>query len=252
MIGHAVLTFAKPDALQGSLVDTLKDVRPSMFFAVPRVWEKFEEKLKEFANKSGSIAQSISGWAKEKSLQHYKYQQTHPHADWPKPDSPPTFSYPIARSLILSKIKGAMGLDQTKIFVFSAAPMNKRTQEYFTSLDMPPLGVFGMTETAGSVTTWTEAHLKVFTSGVPISGVHVKIDNPDKDGIGEICLKGRNMFLGYFKNEKATKEVYDLDGYVHSGDLGSLNEGFLEITGRIKELIITAGGENVAPIIIEH
>lgn len=145
-----------------------------------------------------------------------------------------------------------MGLDQAKTYVFAAAPMNKRTQEYFASLDMPPLNVFGMTETAGAVTTWTYSKNKVYTSGLPIDGVHFKIENPDKDGIGEICMKGRNMFLGYFKNEKATREVYDLDGYVHSGDLGSLKDGFLEITGRIKELIITAGGENVPPIPIEH
>jgi len=65
-------------------------------------------------------------------------------------------------------------------------------------------------------------------------------------------MKGRCMFMGYYKNAKATQEMYDEDGYVHSGDLGSLHDGFLEITGRIKELIITAGGENIAPILIEH
>ena len=64
-------------------------------------------------------------------------------------------------------------------------------------------------------------------------------------------MKGRNMFMGYFKNEKATLEMYDKDGFIHSGDLGTMKSGFLEITGRIKELIITAGGENVAPVLIE-
>jgi len=80
----------------------------------------------------------------------------------------------------------------------------------------------------------------------------MKIDNPDEKGIGEICMRGRNIMMGYFKNDQATKEMIDAQGYLHSGDLGKFTEkGFLKITGRIKELIITAGGENVAPLIIE-
>jgi long-chain-fatty-acid--CoA ligase ACSBG len=70
MLGHVTLTFAKPDALQGSLLETLKEVRPTLFFAVPRVWEKFEEKLKEIGDKAGSLAKSISMWAKDKALRH--------------------------------------------------------------------------------------------------------------------------------------------------------------------------------------
>lgn len=94
-----------------------------------------------------------------------------------------------------------MGLDQAKVFAFAAAPMNRRTQEYFTSLDMPPLSIFGMTESSGAVTTWTMSKIKAFTCGIPIPGVQIKIDNPDKDGVGEVCMKGRCMFMGYFKNE---------------------------------------------------
>lgn len=116
---------------------------------------------------------------------------------------------------------------------------------------MPPLGIYGMTESSGGVTTWTFDKARLFTCGTPIPGTEIKIDNPDKTGQGEVCMKGRNIFMGYFKNEQATREIFDNDGYIHSGDLGTMNDGFLEITGRIKELIITAGGENVAPILIE-
>lgn len=145
-----------------------------------------------------------------------------------------------------------MGLDQARIYAYAAAPMNKRTQEYFISLDMPPLSFFGMTESSGTVTTWSMSKAKSYTCGIAIQGIKIKIDNPDEKGVGEICMKGRCMFMGYYKNEKATREMYDKDGYIHSGDLGSMKDGFLEITGRIKELIITAGGENIAPISIEH
>jgi len=116
---------------------------------------------------------------------------------------------------------------------------------------MPPLGLYGMTETAGAVTTWSSKKAKMFTCGIAIPGVLIKIDNPDQEGQGEVCMKGRNIFMGYFKNEKDTREIFDADGFIHSGDLGTMKDGFLEITGRIKELIITAGGENIAPILIE-
>jgi long-chain-fatty-acid--CoA ligase ACSBG len=129
--------------------------------------------------------------------------------------------------------------------------MNKRTYDYFTSLDIPIVSIYGMTETSGAATTWSQSQAKMFTCGVPLKGTQMKLHNPDDDGTGEICMKGRNMFMGYFKNEKATLDIYDKEGFVHSGDLGSLKDGFVTITGRIKELIITAGGENVAPILIE-
>ena len=91
----------------------------------------------------------------------------------------------------------------------------------------------------------------MYTCGIPVPGVVIKIDKPDEFGVGEVCMKGRNMFMGYLKNSQATKEMYDSEGFIHSGDLGSLKDGFLDISGRIKELIITAGGENIAPLILE-
>mmetsp|Transcript_11171 Transcript_11171/g.17623 ORF Transcript_11171/g.17623 Transcript_11171/m.17623 type:complete len:86 (+) Transcript_11171:204-461(+) len=79
------------------------------------------------------------------------------------------------------------------------------------------------------------------------------IYNPDKDGEGEICYKGRNRFMGYYKNEESTIKTIDKDGYLHSGDVGKIeSNGALKITGRLKELIITAGGENIAPVLIEN
>lgn len=109
-----------------------------------------------------------------------------------------------------------------------------------------------MTEVSAASTTWTLEKAKACTAGVPIPGIDFKLDNPDKDGTGEICMRGRSSFLGYYKNEKATREVFDNEGFVHSGDLGNFVDGFLLITGRIKELIITAGGENIPPVLIEH
>lgn len=90
------------------------------------------------------------------------------------------------------------------------------------------------------------------TCGYATPGTEMKIENPDKEGEGEICMRGRNTMMGYLKNEKATRETIDALGFVRSGDKGKIDkDGHLRITGRIKELIITAGGENIAPVPIE-
>lgn len=91
------------------------------------------------------------------------------------------------------------------------------------------------------------------STGAALKGTEMIISMPDRDGNGEICYRGRNRFMGYFKNEEATRQTIDEKGFLHSGDVGRLDRnGNLTITGRIKELIITAGGENVAPVLIEN
>lgn len=110
-----------------------------------------------------------------------------------------------------------------------------------------------MSECTGPGTLSFPGTYKTGTAGIPLPGSEIKIDNPDKDGNGEICFRGRHVFMGYMlSDEIKTKETIDSNGYLHSGDIGRFDEnGFLQITGRIKELLITAGGENVAPVAIE-
>lgn len=120
--------------------------------------------------------------------------------------------------------------------------------------------VYGMSELSGPETfshpwSWDKFDSRdaLREAGRPLDGLDLCIENPDADGNGEICLRGRNCFMGYFKNEEETKSVVDRKGFVHSGDVGViLKNGSLAITGRIKELLITAGGENVAPVLIEN
>ena len=234
--------FARPDALQGTLVETMKQVRPTLFFAVPRVWEKFEERMKEAGAQAGSLARSLANWAKSKGYEQSMAKQ--------KGGSSP-FCYSFAHWLILGRIKKALGLDASKFFLFGAAPLKKSTRDYFLSLDMQLHNWYGMSETSGGE-TYSLKEVDFDAAGKPLPGTHLKIFNPDENGEGEIIFAGRNMFMGYFKNEEATKSTKDIEGYVHSGDLGMIDKnGFLKITGRLKELIITAGGENVAPVLIE-
>ena len=248
LIGRTQLYFARPDALQGTLVDTMNYAKPTMFLGVPRVWEKMEERLKELAASSPTILQKISGWAKGKGSLNSK-------AKMKNEESP--FGYSFAHFLILGRIKKALGLDQAKLLIVGAAPMKAATFEYFQSLDLPIVNLYGMSESTGPETIAFPGKFKDGTVGFAVDETHIKIDRRDKteggqEGEGEICFRGRNNFIGYLNNEKATRETLDQDGYIHSGDLGTKDsEGFVRITGRIKELIITAGGENVAPVLIE-
>lgn len=114
------------------------------------------------------------------------------------------------------------------------------------------LNLYGMSETTGAFTVQTTGKFDFKVAGWALDGCDLMIANPDENGEGEICMRGRNIMMGYLKNEEATKSTIDNQGYVHSGDKGKVNaEGYLQITGRIKELIITAGGENIAPVPVE-
>ena len=114
------------------------------------------------------------------------------------------------------------------------------------------MGAYGMSETTALVSIQHNQKFNLSSVGCALPGTDLKIDNPDEKGNGEIIFRGRNIMMGYLKNEQATRETIDKDGYLRSGDLGKIDsQDFLYITGRIKELIITAGGENIAPLIIE-
>jgi long-chain-fatty-acid--CoA ligase ACSBG len=160
--------------------------------------------------------------------------------------------FSVANFIVLKRIKQALGLDQCFAFLFGAAPLKKTSIEYFASLDMPLHNMYGLSETSAAATSSYYYQFSLEHAGMPLSGTHIKIANPDENGQGEIQIYGRHIMMGYLKNETATKECIDEHGYFKSGDLGRLDEGkWLKITGRIKELIIGAGGENVAPVPIE-
>lgn len=239
--------FAKPDALQGTLLETLKQVRPTWFFSVPRVWEKFEEKIKEVGAQRSGLTKAIGDWAKRVGF-------SGTYATVVTGKSVP-FGYALARKLILGKIQQALGLDQAKAFGSGAAPINSSTQEYFMSLGMPICDCFGLSETTGPqiISVPIPGWYRAGSIGRALPGTEIMVSNPNEDGVGEMCFRGRNVFVGYFKNAEESRAVFDDNGFLHSGDIGYIDDqGFAFITGRIKELLITAGGENVAPVLIER
>ncbi|OMJ90540.1 hypothetical protein SteCoe_7131 [Stentor coeruleus] len=248
IISKADVYFADEKALQGSLVNTMKEARPTFFFGVPRVFEKMEEKIRAIgANRSG-WQKSVADWAKRVGFEN-SLNQVH--------GRPTTFSYSIVKRLVFDKIKEGLGLDQCKIIAVGAAPISKACLEYFLSLNVILMNVYGMSESSAPETLNILNKCNIYSAGCAIEGTDLVIKSPNGQILprgeqGEICFRGRNKFMGYYKNDAATKETIDLEGFIHSGDKGYLDEkGFLYITGRYKELIITAGGENIPPILIE-
>jgi long-chain-fatty-acid--CoA ligase ACSBG len=237
--------FADRDALKGTLVKTLVEAQPTLFLGVPRVFEKIQEKMMATGAQSGALKKVIGSWAKNVTLQH--------HLDRMAGNPTNSLQYKIANKIVMSKVKHAMGLSRCKHMVTGAAPMSVETKKYFLSLDMPILDVFGMSETSGGHSVSTIFAPCLETSGKNLPGVKTKTINPDEKGHGEICIKGRHVFMGYLHEEDKTKEAIDDEGWLHTGDIGYVDkDGYVFITGRIKELIITAGGENIPPVPIEN
>uniref|UniRef100_A0A673C998 long-chain-fatty-acid--CoA ligase n=1 Tax=Sphaeramia orbicularis TaxID=375764 RepID=A0A673C998_9TELE len=231
--------FAEPDALKGSLGQTLKEVRPTSFLGVPRVWEKMQEKMKAVGAKASPMRKRVGDWAKSIGLQ-YNYSNAVP------------WGFMLANTLVFKKVRAALGLDRCKICLTGAAPITKETLEYFMSLNIPLLELYGMSESSGPHSVSTNSDYRITSCGKVMPGCKIKLDKPDEDGNGEICFWGRNVFMGYLNMPDKTVEALDESGWLHSGDLGKHDQfDFLYITGRIKELIITAGGENIPPVLIE-
>ncbi|XP_077275861.1 acyl-CoA synthetase bubblegum family member 1 isoform X1 [Temnothorax americanus] len=237
--------FADPGALKGTLINTLLVAHPTIFLGVPRVWEKIYEKMQEKARSNGAIKTWIAKWAKAQGLHYYTNKMNGvDYKHW---------GYVFAKWLVFDKVKAALGLNRCRVFVTAAAPINVDIKRYFLSLDIPLLEAYGMSECGGAHTIISPKEYSMEGVGRPLTGVYTKLDNIDEHGEGEVCMGGRHVFMGYLNEPEKTAEAKDKNGWLHSGDLGKFNSnGILSITGRIKELIITSGGENVAPYNIEQ
>ncbi len=222
--------------------DNLKEVRPTVFFGVPRIWEKFFSGIRGKMALAEGSKKKILDWAvgvgRETMTYRARGERLPVHLE-PQ--------YRAAKKLIFTKLKQAVGLDRGRVFVSGAAPIAREVLEFFASLDILVCEVYGQSEDTGPTTFNRIGQTKFGTVGRVIPGIDVRIGKDD-----EILVRGPNVFLGYYKEPKATAECY-IDGWLHSGDLGVFDEeGFLKITGRKKEIIITAGGKNITPKNIEQ
>jgi len=154
---------------------------------------------------------------------------------------------------LFKSVRAKAGFGTIRFFVSGGGPLDPNTALFFNRLGIKLLQGFGLTETSPITHANPPWRLKHATVGPTIPGVDCKIDEPNEKGVGEILLKGPNIFIGYYKNEEATRDVMTEDGWFRSGDLGMVHsDGYLEIKGRLKNMLVTGGGKNVYPEEIEH
>jgi long-chain acyl-CoA synthetase len=241
---HAPITVGYPVYYAESglkVADNLKEVQPTLVFGVPRVWERFyagvTARLKESTGVRAKIATWAQGIGRRVSALRNKGQE---------PTGLLALQYKVADRLVFAKVKQALGLNNIRICVSGAAPIAKEIPEFFSGLDVTIFEVYGQSEDCGPTTINRPRATKFGTTGQIWPGSEIKIAQD-----GEILVKGPHVFMGYYKNPEATAETL-VDGWLYSGDLGYFDEeGYLIITGRKKEIIITSGGKNIAPKNIE-
>jgi long-chain acyl-CoA synthetase len=221
--------------------DNLREVEPTVVFGVPRIWEKMHAKISSKMSEATGAKAKIVKFAMEVG-----HEVTGLRNQGKTPGAWLGFKHRVANRLVYSKVKALAGLTRARMCVTGAAPIAPEILEFFAGLDLTIHEVYGMSEDTGPTSFNIEGQTRYGTVGKPVSGTDVKIA-PD----GEILVRGPHVFMGYYKDEAATNDAL-VDGWLHSGDLGELDpDGYLKITGRKKEIIITAGGKNIAPKNIE-
>ena len=222
-----------------ALLPALASFRPTFILAVPRVFEKVFNgaEQKAVSERKGAIF----GRATQVAITYSQALDT--------PGGPGfrlRAQHALFDRLVYGKLRAALG-GQTQYAVSGGAALSERLGHFFRGAGVTVLEGYGLTETTAAATVNRPDRVKIGTVGLPLPGVAIRIDED-----GEILIKGVNVFPGYWRNEAATRETFAEDGWFRTGDVGELDEeGFLKITGRKKEMIVTAGGKNVAPAVLE-
>ena len=220
------------------LVEELQLFRPSFLLSVPRVFEKVYNGAQQKAHADGKGA--IFDRAAQVAIDYSRESATG------KVGLATRAQHALFDRLVYGKLRAAMG-GNVRYAVSGGAALGARLGHFFHGIGVLILEGYGLTETTAGATLNRPDAFKIGTVGKPLPGVSVRIADD-----GEVLLKGGHIFQGYYRNDEATREALEGDGWFHTGDIGELdNEGFLSITGRKKELIVTAGGKNVAPAVLE-
>jgi long-chain acyl-CoA synthetase len=224
----------------GQVAQYLPDVKPEVFFAVPRVWEKMHSGIMAMASADPARKQALEtalgiGLKASDFRARGEALPDDLAAEWEK-----------AESEGLGLVRSLIGLDQCVAAISGAAPIAVEVFDFFRALGVPISEIYGMSESSGPM-TWAPFRVKAGTVGPEVPGCTVKLAED-----GEVICRGGNVFRGYLNDPEKTAEALDSDGWLHSGDIGVLDDdGYLRIVDRKKELIITAGGKNVSPANLE-
>jgi long-chain acyl-CoA synthetase len=230
-----------PDPTQA--VEYVRQARPTLFFGVPRVWEKVRAGIQaKLAAEENDRKRKIAERAVETGLEVIRRTQR---------GEPVPFGlrarHAVLDRLVLAKVRQAIGLDRCTFTSSAASPLAVDVAEFFAALGLPLVEVYGMTETTAVATGNRPGKVKIGTVGPALAGIEVRLA-----GDGEVLVRGPINTPGYFKQPEATAELIDAEGWLHTGDVGELDgDGYLRIVDRKKELIITSSGKNLSPANIE-
>ena len=222
--------------------EDLLDCRPTVFFAVPRVWEKLQMAVLEKIDDGPWLMQRMVRRYLELGRRFEVEREARRRlAPWE------AVPHAVLDAALGSRIRREVGLDRAHILITAAAPIHPDLLRWLHAIGLPVIELYGQTEVCGPTTCNPPEDNRVGTVGRALPGVRVRIAED-----GEILVQGGNVCAGYFNDRKSTSELLDTEGWMHSGDLGSLDaDGYLRLTGRKKDLIITAAGQNIAPQDIE-
>ena len=223
-----------------TLAQNLKEVSPTLFGSVPRIWEKFASMIEIRMSDSTLLKKGLYRFAVNIGLRYIKSGTNSWRRFWC------SLLYWPLYALVLYHLKRQLGLERIRYAICAAAPASPELFEFFNALGIPLREAYGQTESTGVIAVQRIERPRWGFVGEPIPNVEVKIAED-----GEILARGPGVFKGYFKNSALTAETIE-DGWLHTGDVGVLDNGFLKILDRKKDIIITAGGKNITPAFIEN
>ncbi|MDM0116471.1 long-chain fatty acid--CoA ligase [Variovorax sp. J22R133] len=224
--------------------ENVREIAPTVFTAVPRVWEKFYSGVMIALKEASGVQQAAYAWSIGVG------QKIAGHVLAGEPVSGALkFKFRIARLLALDNVRKLIGIHRARFLVTGAAPISPDLVKWYLALGVPMLEVWGMTESCGASTGVPPQRIKPGSIGPAARYNEVRVD----DVTGEILVRGPNVFMGYLNLPEKTAETVDADGWLHTGDVGSMDDdGYLRITDRMKDIIITAGGKNITPSELEN
>lgn len=226
-----------------TLLENLIDVRPSVLISVPRIYEKMHAGILSKARNASIIKKAILAFATSTAAKNLPYvcrQIKRPFLF--------SIAFSISNKLVYSKLLEKIGLNKLKFAISGGGPLSVTDAEFFVGMGLQILEGFGLTETSPITHLNRPGEIKIGSCGRPINETEVVISNE-----GEILIRGPQVMKGYYKDPVATREVFDGDGFFHTGDIGRTDaDGKLFITGRMKDIIVTSGGKNISPQNIEN